>query len=137
MEDKPDEDQPAANPSTTRRQRPLEAKRSQSLSSFKKSCPYDKVHDTHVLKPTDIKNQFLLEGKHNGLSYKEIKKLYNFTEAESTLRGRFRTLTKSKSQRVRRPQWYAEDVSQPTPFIIAIHKSLTNNFCSFSDPSPL
>lgn len=62
-------------------------------------------------KRTDTKNSFLIECKRRGLSYKEIKRLGNFKEAESTLRGRFRTLTKSKEHRVRKPQWQAKDVS--------------------------
>jgi hypothetical protein len=49
------------------------------------------------------------------LSYKDIKRLGGFEEAESTLRGRFRTLTKSKEQRVRKPQWKDKDVSDRIP----------------------
>ena len=56
-------------------------------------------------------NAFLIDCKRRGLSYKEIKRAGNFKEAESTLRGRFRTLTKSKEQRVRKPQWQPRDVS--------------------------
>ena len=55
------------------------------------------------------KNALLIEYKR--LSYKDIKRMGNFREAESTLRGRFRTLTKSKDQRVRKPQWQERDVS--------------------------
>ena len=56
------------------------------------------------------RNSFLMDCKRRGLSYKEIKRLGNFKEAESTLRGRYRTLTKSKDQRVRKPQWEEPDV---------------------------
>ena len=59
------------------------------------------------------KNALLIEYKRRGLSYKDIKRMGNFREAESTLRGRFRTLTKSKDQRVRKPQWQERDVSFP------------------------
>ncbi|KAL4872252.1 hypothetical protein BDV12DRAFT_162582 [Aspergillus spectabilis] len=59
----------------------------------------------------DARNAFLIEYKRRGLSYKDIKRLGGFKEAESTLRGRFRTLTKSKEQRVRKPHWYENDVS--------------------------
>ncbi|KAL4888181.1 hypothetical protein BDV59DRAFT_206305 [Aspergillus ambiguus] len=58
----------------------------------------------------DTKNAFLIECKRRGLSYKDIKRIGGFKEAESTLRGRFRTLTKSKEQRVRKPQWHEKDV---------------------------
>jgi hypothetical protein len=61
--------------------------------------------------PGDTRNAFLIECKRRGLSYKDIKKIGGFKEAESTLRGRFRTLTKSKDQRVRKPQWQPRDVS--------------------------
>ncbi|KAL5361727.1 hypothetical protein BJX96DRAFT_176500 [Aspergillus floccosus] len=58
----------------------------------------------------DTKNAFLIECKRRGLSYKDIKRIGGFKEAESTLRGRFRTLTKSKEQRVRKPQWHEKDI---------------------------
>lgn len=58
----------------------------------------------------DTKNAFLIECKRRGLSYKDIKRIGGFKEAESTLRGRFRTLTKAKEQRVRKPQWLEKDV---------------------------
>lgn len=60
---------------------------------------------------SENRNAFLIECKRRGLSYKDIKQLGGFKEAESTLRGRFRTLTKSKEQRVRKPQWQPRDVS--------------------------
>jgi hypothetical protein len=49
------------------------------------------------------------------MSYKEIKAKGNFKEAVSTLRGRFRTLTKEPEQRVRRPQWSERDVWDSSP----------------------
>ncbi|KAL2854239.1 hypothetical protein BJY01DRAFT_243767 [Aspergillus pseudoustus] len=60
---------------------------------------------------SDARNALLIEYKRRGLSYKDIKRIGGFKEAESTLRGRFRTLTKSKEQRVRKPQWQENDVS--------------------------
>ncbi|GFF41381.1 hypothetical protein IFM58399_06242 [Aspergillus lentulus] len=63
----------------------------------------------------EARNAFLIECKRRGLSYKDIKRLGGFEEAESTLRGRFRTLTKSKEQRVRKPQWKDKDVSDRIP----------------------
>ena len=53
----------------------------------------------------------LLQLRRQGISYREIKQKYGFTEAESTLRGRYRTLTKSKDRRVRKPIWKDRDVS--------------------------
>ena len=55
-------------------------------------------------------DEFLVRSKLAGMSYREIRLQGHFTEAESTLRGRFRTLTKRKEQRVRKPQWHENDV---------------------------
>jgi hypothetical protein len=43
------------------------------------------------------------------MQYSEIKRRYGFTEAESTLRGRYRTLTKRPEERRRVPVWRKED----------------------------
>ena len=59
----------------------------------------------------NTKDVFLIRSKLSGMSYREIKIKGRFKEAESTLRGRFRTLTKRKEQRVRKPQWQERDVS--------------------------
>ncbi|KAH8815907.1 hypothetical protein F5884DRAFT_200718 [Xylogone sp. PMI_703] len=59
----------------------------------------------------DSRDAFLIRLRLEGKSYKEIRKLGKFTEAESTLRGRFRTLIKPRRARVRRPEWKEEDVS--------------------------
>ena len=56
------------------------------------------------------RDELLVEMRRNGHAYKAIKRLGRFKEAESTLRGRVRMLTKQKSERVRRPQWKANDV---------------------------
>ncbi|KAK4223277.1 hypothetical protein QBC38DRAFT_373427 [Podospora fimiseda] len=56
------------------------------------------------------KDEFLINAKQKGLTYKQIRKLGGFTEAESTLRGRYRTLTKSREARVRKPEWSEIDI---------------------------
>ncbi|GKT47590.1 uncharacterized protein ColSpa_07771 [Colletotrichum spaethianum] len=56
------------------------------------------------------KDEYLLKAKQEGLTYREIRVKGNFTEAESTLRGRYRTLTKSKEARVRKPEWTDKDI---------------------------
>lgn len=65
-------------------------------------------------------DEFLVRSRLEGKSYREIRRLGGFTEAESTLRGRFRALTKRKEERVRRPEWSDIDVSPtsspPLPF---------------------
>jgi hypothetical protein len=58
------------------------------------------------------KDAFLVQCKLSGMSYREIKEKGRFPEAESTLRGRFRTLTKRKEYRVRKPEWQQDDVSR-------------------------
>lgn len=56
-------------------------------------------------------NRFLVQCRRKGMSYREIRKKGGFREAESTLRGRFRDLTKPKEERLRRPEWTCHDVS--------------------------
>ncbi len=61
--------------------------------------------------PRHAKDEFLVQSKQAGMSYREIRVKGQFKEAESTLRGRYRTLTKCREHRVRKPQWHAKDVS--------------------------
>jgi hypothetical protein len=56
------------------------------------------------------RDQYLLDRREEGYTYKDIKVMGNFSEAESTLRGRVRVLTKDRSERVRRPVWTESDV---------------------------
>lgn len=65
------------------------------------------LHDAQVRRDRD---KYLLKMRHEGFSYKEIKRRGNFREAESTLRGRVRVLTKDKADRVRRPEWTEDDL---------------------------
>ena len=58
------------------------------------------------------RDRYILEMRRQGLSYREIKRRGGFHEAESTLRGRVRMITKPVSERVRRPGWTDHDVSQ-------------------------
>ncbi|KAK1249758.1 hypothetical protein MKX08_009761 [Trichoderma sp. CBMAI-0020] len=58
----------------------------------------------------ETQNKFLLEARHYGVTYKQIKMYGRFKEAESTLRGRYRCLTKEKKDRVRNPQWTPIDI---------------------------
>ncbi|KAG9512985.1 hypothetical protein KCU93_g10194, partial [Aureobasidium melanogenum] len=55
-------------------------------------------------------NEYLREARRHGLSYKDIKHRGHSTEAESTLRGRYRILSKPKEMRVRNPQWNYSDI---------------------------
>ncbi|KAK1765612.1 hypothetical protein QBC33DRAFT_454478, partial [Phialemonium atrogriseum] len=56
------------------------------------------------------RDDFLVRNKLAGMTYKEIRRKGGFAEAESTLRGRFRTLTKHKDARVRKPEWADDDL---------------------------
>ncbi|KAK3682219.1 hypothetical protein B0T22DRAFT_484299 [Podospora appendiculata] len=57
------------------------------------------------------KNALLLKLRQElKMTYKEIKIVGEFTEPESTLRGRFRTLSKEQKMRVRKPQWTDKDI---------------------------
>lgn len=57
-------------------------------------------------------DEVLVQGKRSGLTYKEIRnKMVGEKPAESTLRGRYRSLTKARKDRVRKPVWKKNDVS--------------------------
>ncbi|KIX01564.1 uncharacterized protein Z518_09290 [Rhinocladiella mackenziei CBS 650.93] len=56
------------------------------------------------------KDDFLVQCKSQGMSYKQIKELGAFDEAESTLRGRYRVLTKPKEARLRKPEWGEREI---------------------------
>jgi len=58
-------------------------------------------------------DHIIVEGRRQGLTYKEIKQRHGFECAESTLRGRYRTNTKKKTERVRKPCWEPVDVRIP------------------------
>lgn len=62
------------------------------------------------------KDAFLLRCKAQGMSYRQIKELGKFDEAESTLRGRYRALTKPREARLRKPEWGEREVSGPITF---------------------
>lgn len=68
-----------------------------------------RMADNHLQRKAE--DRILLEGKAAGLTYKEIKKKLRTPVAESTLRGRYRSLTKERKDRVRKPVWTEQDVS--------------------------
>ncbi|GAB7354030.1 hypothetical protein MBLNU459_g4615t1, partial [Dothideomycetes sp. NU459] len=90
--------------------------RPQTLSSQNdSSTPYSSLHHVQLTAPLteaarSDKDDYLLQCRNKGLSYKEIKRRGGFKEAESTLRGRIRILSKPKHKRVRKPQWHHSDV---------------------------
>ena len=58
-------------------------------------------------------DELLIEGKKKGLTYKDIRKKWKgIPPKESTMRGRHRSLTKARKDRVRKPVWTENDVSQ-------------------------
>jgi hypothetical protein len=70
----------------------------------------NRAQDTPAQRKAD--DEILLEGKRDGLTYKEIRKKMHVKCAESTLRGRYRSLTKARQDRVRKPVWREDDVSR-------------------------
>ena len=56
------------------------------------------------------KGAILLKLRKQGLSYKEIKKRTGWSEADSTLRGMVRVLSRPAHERVRKPLWKRADV---------------------------
>jgi hypothetical protein len=77
-----------------------------SQERFQDHFPSQQAQDTR--KSDDA---ILLRGKRDGLTYKEISKKMHIKCAESTLRGRYRALTKARQDRVRKPVWRERDVS--------------------------
>ncbi|KAI2469274.1 hypothetical protein F4781DRAFT_431475 [Annulohypoxylon bovei var. microspora] len=102
-------------------QSPHETKVSQMIQESQSSTPYE-VEASPVpssqgysdFRPAEesrtAKDEFLVRSKREGMTYREIRRKGNFSEAESTLRGRFRTLTKDKDARVRKPEWRDNDI---------------------------
>jgi hypothetical protein len=78
--------------------------------------PQERFQDNfHSHEPPDtrkVDDEILLKGKRDGLTYKEISKKMHIKCAESTLRGRYRSLTKARHDRVRKPVWREKDVSR-------------------------
>jgi len=79
----------------------------------------------------ETRDQFLLDRREEGFTYKDIKAMGNFFEAESTLRGRVRVLTKDRSERVRKPVWTEGDVS--ATFLLNI---ADDTDCDLTDSTP-
>ena len=77
------------------------------------------------------KDKFLLDSKREGKSYKQIRMEGGFTEAESTLRGRHRTLTKKPEERVRKPEWEINDVKSSTVYITNLETANALNSYAF------
>ena len=71
--------------------------------------PCESATDETIHTRLSTQNAFLVSAKIGGMSYKQIRETGNFHEAESTLRGRFRSLTKDKHDRVRKPMWRGVD----------------------------
>ncbi|KAK8103720.1 uncharacterized protein PG998_010753 [Apiospora kogelbergensis] len=82
-------------------------------NQFNEQQPEDEESDSEVAKANAErarKDDFLVQSKRAGMTYREIRRKGNFTEAESTLRGRYRTLTKDKNARVRKPEFLDHDI---------------------------
>ena len=90
---------------------PADAKQAASREQTPASSIVSSAHSDAEKEARQQDDEYLVHMRNQGYSYKAIKRLGGFTQAESTLRGRIRTLTKEKWERVRRPQWSADDVS--------------------------
>lgn len=90
--------------------------------------------DESSLPTRSEKDEFLVKHKQAGMTYREIRKKGGFTEAESTLRGRFRTLTKPKEARVRKPEFQEIDVSSLLSHRLLQSVSLSSTYHILSHP---
>ncbi|KAI8721249.1 hypothetical protein NCS52_00572100 [Fusarium sp. LHS14.1] len=71
--------------------------------------------DIRTFPPPDLndrasKDRYLLDRRADGYTYREIQQAGGFEEAEPTLRGRWRTLTKDPQHRLRSPTWTHNDI---------------------------
>jgi hypothetical protein len=66
----------------------------------------DEMEDARRRREEDA---FIVAMRKQGMKFKDIIKLGGFTLAESTIRGRYRMLTKPKHERVRKPIWRKKD----------------------------
>lgn len=73
--------------------------------------PLNNPNGTANTSEITARDEFILTCRAAGMSYRALKEYGNLPDAESTLRGRYRTLTKNKQDRVRRPVWTERDVS--------------------------
>ena len=89
-------------------QRPLSSQSCTSVSTA--SIPLSQSPGNDAKGKRMQRDELLMDLRRKGLSYREIKQRGRFREAESTLRGRVRVLTKDKRERVRKPEWQAQDV---------------------------
>ncbi|RKF77751.1 hypothetical protein GcM1_217073 [Golovinomyces cichoracearum] len=89
----------------------LDSSSSSILNRIYGVAPSSTAANSHMRHQYSAKDNFLVQKRLSGMSYKDIKREGGYTEAESTLRGRFRTLTKPKSARVRKPEWSEKDIN--------------------------
>ncbi|KAJ4374268.1 hypothetical protein N0V83_003009 [Neocucurbitaria cava] len=65
-----------------------------------------------------VHNDILLQGRADGETYKEIlRRMPGKTPAESTLRGRYRSLIKARENRLRKPVWKERDIELLNEFV--------------------
>ena len=84
-----------------------------SAGSFSSEASHASDEDDDEKKSRKHRDTQMMEMRARGMSYREIKKILKCPEAESTLRGRMRVLTKPKEDRVRKPEWEKRDVRYP------------------------
>jgi hypothetical protein len=94
-------------------------------TGFENPEHYHQPHENHhsslrsqryAAEPELTDDEFLVEMRARGYSYKAIIAARGWTIAEPTLRGRHRTLTTPKEHRPRKPVWRSRDVSNfPLP----------------------
>lgn len=88
---------------------PLNTASFSTTSSFQSETPQKTAAE---IAERERKDRYLLWGKDTaGMTYSQIKERGGFTEAESTLRGRYRMLNKAPEERIRKPKWTEVDVS--------------------------
>ncbi|RPA86512.1 hypothetical protein BJ508DRAFT_301875 [Ascobolus immersus RN42] len=67
-------------------------------------------YDAQAQNQREEENALLKHYRESNMSYKQIRAKFGNKYTESTLRGRWRTISKPRGQRVRKPKWYGNDV---------------------------
>ncbi|KAG5948711.1 hypothetical protein E4U60_001064 [Claviceps pazoutovae] len=84
----------------------------QPVISSRRDIPNSPLTEETPLVMIDRKSyqeKLLKKGRRQGIAYQDLRVKHRFDVSESTLRGRYRNLTKSRSERPREPQWTEHD----------------------------
>ncbi|KAF1833808.1 hypothetical protein BDW02DRAFT_648109 [Decorospora gaudefroyi] len=102
---------PSNDRRTQHRSDPWNGSHTDASTQHQMQARFQVSRSCHAQAQREHNDNLLVEGKKKGWTYKEIKqKMVGEQPAESTLRGRYRSLTKARKDRVRKPVWAKVDI---------------------------